>query len=208
MTKDLLSGIAGNPLLTSLTAVAAILTGANAALSSIGIPRFCGDMAVAIVLGYTAWQWGLTIWRESRKVTLTPGFATHGQAPGSGLPRRLAKSAGVSVTVPILCVGLLLYNIVPAIEQLSNPRWVLCATFVVDCNGHWCVDFLDSRDRSISDTCFSPSDDTGYLYLAAPNWWTYRPKSVVRRCLGASSERVVLGPRVFDKLCDEVVRLK
>jgi hypothetical protein len=196
-----------NPLLTIVTTISAVLTALNTFIGAFGLPPFWADVFVSTMLAYSAIYWCLHTWRDTKRKRRIIGLAP-GPKDGSGSLTKLLKPIGISALIPITLIALFAWNAALPILHLRETQWVLCGTFVSTCTSNSCIELYGMRNRKITNRCYYFDDDSGYLYLKSPNWWTYKPESVSSRCDGKTSGSDLLDQAMFDSSCEGIFKVR
>ena len=196
------SKLLDNPALSIATTVSALMVALNGVVGTLGLPPFWSDALVAVTIGYTAGHWFFHTLKESKRKRRRIGLY-QGMTNQIGL-RAAVTGLTPSVMIIVVLLGLFAWSATPPARHIAHLQWTLCGTFVGSRQKNSCIVLLDSRGRRISSECLRP-DDSGYLYMARPTWWTYRPEAVSLRNDEVTFEPLVLEESMFDRSCEGVM---
>lgn len=206
LEAHLLSKLLENPVLSIATTLTALLTVLNNFIGSFGISPFWSDLFATVIIAYTIIHWTVFILRGVKikeKVMILNGTTEERISL-----RALLRNIGPSIVILPVLVLLLVWVSKPLLGHIGHTNWTLCGSFIGNCNQRPCLELSDSKGRRIFDKCFLTDDDSGYKYLAAPNWRSYRPQKVALRCDGNISEAVELSQSFFDDTCAGIVNAR
>jgi hypothetical protein len=198
----MLEKIGSAPVLTLLVGVAGILTAVTGVTSGLGLPSFWSDAFTCSLFASLTIYWAVL---ARRAIKSRAAFISLSISDVRTQQSRIKEFFGFSLVSLMFC-GLTLWTGYNPVKLINTPKWRLCGTFVSSCGPRYCMRLFDSKQRALSGQCARSNDESGWLMLERPNWWTYKPESIVLECSGNKTIEVVLPPSAFENECRAIVR--
>lgn len=186
-----------SPIILAVTAVSGLLAAVNGFTSLLqGAPPFWSDSISALFVGSVALLWVVHTLR-----LVISNRAVRGR---SSTLRDTLKGLAVPAATCTLLAALFVWNSWLPINHCLNRSWTVCGTFVSKCGKRSCLWLYDERSRPIQDHCQALSDDSSFVLIHPPHWWTYLPRTAALVCDQQKSEVFELGKAFASPSCDAV----
>jgi hypothetical protein len=193
----MLDWFAKNPLLTAITGASSLLASLAAFGQSLVLPPLWQDAFTSAALIVA-----IIFWMRHRSTPEHSGtlLDAHGTVivSAQSVDNRLTSACAVGALLLLLA-----WSIYPLARFIVRPHWTLCGTVLNSTKRNFCITLLDARKRKIADDCFRPIDDSGYVEIAKPRPWAYRPALITLRYFdGKQDLSVPTGGELFVTSCN------